>query len=483
MIFLLYFLPAALLLYWTCEFSRPAQNICLLIFSLVFYAWGEPLYLVPMLFLVVVNHMAGRGVANQSLPRNKWRIIKIATALNIGMLLFVLYGENLVPVVSERLGAAIPWPPRAPLGIAFFTLQALSYVYDIGRGKARPESNIVNTGLYIAFLPTVLAGPILRFGDMASQLHERRMTFPLFGMGCERFIVGLAKVILLGVPLSRMADAVFNLSAAGNEFVDTPVALAWTGLFAFGLQLYLVFSGYSDMAVGLGRMFGFTVKENFRHPYVARTVADFWKRCHITLYRWFFVYVFLSMGGSRPKKVVVRGGATRLRNHVLRNFVVLWLLIGVWHGVSWNHLFFGVWYFVFTFLEWVVSLQRKDVRHFAWHIYVLFVVLVGWVFLRCNNTGETLNFLSNLLGVNDNGFHSDLARAFLMENWHVFLLSALFCTPAGEMALGWLRRDRKGVAGWCVGVLYLAVLVGLLGLSFIFLTRTGHVIPFVFGRL
>lgn len=477
-LFLLYFLPAVLILYWVLDFSRAAQNVCLLLLSLLFYAWGEPLHLVPMLALIVVNHVTGRRMA--ACPdRMKKRTMARWTALfDICVLIVSLYGNTLAGVATGWLGIEVPALPTPPLGIAFFTLQAISYVFDIARGKARAENSIVNTGLFIAFFPTVLAGPILSFNDMAPQLHERKATLPQFGMGCERFIVGLAKVLLLATPLSRISEAVFNLSAAGNEVADTPVTLAFLGLIAYGLQLYMAFSGYADMAIGLGRMLGFSLPENFRHPYTAHTIREFWRRCNITLYRWFFVYIFLAMGGSRPKRVKIRG-VPRRRNYVLRNLVVLWLLIGMWHGISWNHFFLGVWFFVFAFLEWVVSLQRKKTTHPAWCIYVLPVVAVSWVFLRCNNAGETLNFFSNLLGVNGNGFQSGLALALAAENWHILLAAAVLCTSVGAKLLDWLKADRNGVAGYCFAAIHLVVLAGLLGLSLVYLTRAGYV-PFIF---
>ena len=476
--FLLYFLPAAFILYWLLDFSRTAQNACLLLLSLAFYAWGEPLHLVPMLVLIAANHAAGRVMAHYKYRQDKRSLARWTALFDICVLLATLHSEALSGFAGRHFGVALPFLPRPPLGVAFFTLQAISYVFDIAREKARPEKNVVNTGLFIAFFPAVLAGPILSFGDMAPQLRERKSSLPLFGMGCERFIIGLAKVLLLAAPLSIITETVFNLSAAGNEVADTPVMLAFLGLIAYGLQIYIAFSGYSDMAIGLGRMLGFSLPENFRHPYAAHTVREFWRRCHITLYRWFFVYIFLAMGGSRPKRVKIRG-AIRLRNYVLRNLVVLWILIGMWHGISWNHFFLGIWFFAFAFLEWVISLQRRDTSHPAWSLYLIPVVAVSWVFLRCNNAGETLNFFSNLLGVNGNGFYSTLATALARENWHVLLAAAVLCTPIGERFLNWLKGKHYGAAGYCCAAIHLAIFAALLGLSFVFLTRTGYV-PFVF---
>ncbi len=287
-LFILYFLPAALLLYWTFRFSAKAQNMCLLVLSLVFYAWGEPLYLVPMFLLVIIDHVAGLRIAQNLHPVDKRRIVIWTVALNLLVFFLARYANTLAVWTSIHTGLRLAQLPPAPLGLAFFTLQGMSYVFDVGRRKRMAEPGILNTALYIAFLPTVLAGPILQYDDVADQFKTRTLSLPLFGEGCERFIIGLAKVLLLVVPLNYISDAVFNLSAAGNEIADTPVMLAWLGLIAYGVQIYLVFSGFSDMAIGLGRMFGFRLKENFRHPYVAHNIREFWRRCHISMFRWFF---------------------------------------------------------------------------------------------------------------------------------------------------------------------------------------------------
>lgn len=479
-LFILYFLPVALALYWAFSFSRPAQNVVLLLLSLVFYSWGEPLFLLPMLFLIVVNHTLGRKLDGAQFPAYRWKIVALAVILNIGTFLIVRYGGTLVEGAARLVGADLATGDLPiPVGIAFFTLQALAYVFDVRRGKAKPETNIVNTGLYIAFFPTVLAGPILRFTDVAAQLRERRVTLELFGQGCERFIVGLAKLVVLAAPLSQMANGIFARSAAGNQFYNTPMLLAWLALIAYGLQVYMGFSGYSDMAIGLARMFGFSIKENFRHPYMAHTVAEFWNRWHISLYRWFYVYVFLVLGGSRARLVKFRG-ALRPRNYVLRNLFIMWLLIGLWHGASLNHLFFGMWFFIFALFEWLVSLRRKNTGNPLWHIYLLCVVGVGLVFLRCSSVGETMRFFSNLLGVSGSGFSSDLAIALARENWPALALAVIFSTPIGHKVLELLRG---GEGGGFVGALrvigYLLVLAGIFLVAVIYLTRAGA-IPFGF---
>lgn len=480
--FLLYFLPCALALYWACWFSCPLQNALLLVFSLIFYAWGEPLYLIPMVFLIVANHLLARplrGYAEQA--RRTW-FIRWAVAINIGTLILVRDGERIIRFLLGLAGVTLPdlHLPPAPLGVSFFALQACSYVLEVARRKARPERGIVNAGLFIAFLPTVVAGPILRFADLAPQLRERTPTAESIGLGCERIVVGLAKLLVLTVPLGNLAANVFNRSAAGNQFFSTPVTLAWLGVFAFGLQYYLTFSGFSDMAIGVARLFGFSIRENFRYPYGAHTVMAFWSRWHISLYRWFYVYIFLALGGARATLVNVRG-QMRPKNYVVRNLFILWTLLGLWHGFSWNHFFFGFWFFVFTFFEWVVSLKRKNTSSVFWQVYVLVVVAVGWVLLRCRGFSESMTYLSNMIGVNSNGFLSDFAVTLIRENWLFLILGVLASTPVAGAFLRRLRAGREGVAGYVLAGCHLVVLLALLCLCYVFIGNAEFV-PFVFNK-
>ncbi|MCD8349320.1 MAG: hypothetical protein LUC93_01745, partial [Planctomycetaceae bacterium] len=285
--FIMYFLPAALALYWACHFSISGQNFCLLILSLLFYAWGEPLHLVPMVILIVGNHLLGLRLVDANNPAYIGRIVKIAAVLNIGTLLAMRYGSHILWYVAGLTGLPqfnIYW--SAPLGISFFALQAFVYIFDIARGKALPSRNILNTGLFIAFLPTVLFGPILNYRDMEPQFRARPFSLARMGVGGERLVGGLAKLLLLAVPLYNISTDVFGMSMQGAY---VPVLLAWLGLIALGLYYYMLLSGFADMAIGIGGLFGFTLPENFRYPYLAHTVTEFCNRWNITMFRWFYV--------------------------------------------------------------------------------------------------------------------------------------------------------------------------------------------------
>ena len=479
--FIGYFLPAALLLYFACGFSRRAQNICLLVLSLVFYAWGEPLHLIPMLGLILLNYGLGLLVTEDKTVGQRKTIVGLAAILNVGLLMLVRHGGALAGKAAA-MGLAVPdifmnWP-QAPLGVAFFTLQAMAYVFDVSRGKARPDKNIFNVGLYIAMFPTVLAGPILRYADLADQIRNRKASLEKIGQGGLRFVTGLAKLVLVGLPLNLVAGHIFNMSAAGSQLFDVPVMLAWLGLAAFSLQIYLVFSAYSDMAIGLAGIFGFTIKENFRYPYAALTVTDFWKRWHISLFRWFYSYVYIPLGGARPK-MVRRRGAMVPRNLIVPNLLIMWTLIGLWHGLSLTFFLWGLWFYIFYVFEWIVRLPYRNISGPGWRVYLLLSVCLSWVLFRSHSVGEGLNYFANMLGLTSNGFYSELALTLVRENWLPFLLGILLCTPLGSWPQKRLDSPKAGAAGYPLAAAYLAGALGLFILSLVYLSRTGN-IPFVF---
>lgn len=462
--FFFYFLPAALLLYWISPVAF--RNPLLLLVSLTFYAWGEPLFLPPMIFLILVNYLLGRKL-DLADDQYKRMIVAVTVVLNVAVLLFVVYFDYLAYAVANWLALAPSFHVPRPLGIAFFTLQAMTYVFDVARGKVRPDKSIVNVGLFIAFFPTVLFGPIVRYADLAEQIKNRRTTIELFGAGWERCVVGTAKLVVLALPLSDVAAGIFANSAIHSQVGGTSVVLAWFGILAFCLQFYLAFSGCSDLAIGLARMFGFTLEENFNYPYTAHSVSDFWNRWHISLYRWFFVYVFIAMGGRRPKKVQIRK-VTRLRNFALRNYFVLWMLIALWHGISWNTLAFGVWFFLFTFIEWLISLQRRRTSTWRSSIYVLPVVAIGWVFLGSDHISDSIVYISNLLGLNGNGLYGDMVGVYAREYWHIILLSILASTPIMSRILAWTERRKSGVVRYVSAICHVLVMLGLIYLCCIY---------------
>lgn len=464
--FLFYFLPAALLLYWIVPATL--KNPLLLLVSLTFYAWGEPALLLPMLFLIIINYIQGRRLEDADNPLYQKKVITGTVILNVATLLFVLYFNQLAGLITSRLGISpLSFQAPRPIGLSFFTLQALTYVFEIARGKVKPDKNIINVGLFIAFFPTVLFGPIIRYSDLAKQIRQRPTSLELFGSGWERCVIGLAKLVILAVPLNYVAMSIFSNSALRDQVGSTPMALAWFGLLAFGLQFYLAFSGYADMAIGLARMFGFTLKENFNYPYTAHSVTNFWERWNISLYRWFYVYVFLVLGGRRPKRSA-RGRAIKPRNFALRNYFVLWMLMGLWHGISWNTLAFGLWFFIFALFEWIISLEQKGKSTWLRCLYVLPVVAVGWVFLGCRSISDSFTYLANLLGINNNGFYGEMVGVYLKEGWPVVILGLVASTPLMSRILGWIEQRKNGVGRYFWAMGHILMMLGLIYLCYVY---------------
>ena len=357
--FLFLFLPLVMLLQWAAP--EPLKNPLLLAASLFFYAWGEPVYIVLMLISVAYNYLAGRQIGGRRDPHRRRVALIGALAVNLGMLGFFKYYGFLVDTLNGLFGLhlanhALP----LPIGISFYTFQALSYVIDVYRGKAKPQANLVSFAVYITMFPQLVAGPIVKYTDIERQLTDRRTSLAQCGVGLERVVLGLAKKVLLANNLGMLYDAV---CAAGARSVLT----AWLGATAYTLQIYFDFSGYSDMAIGMGRMLGFSFDENFDHPYLARSVTEFWRRWHISLSSWFRDYVYIPLGGNR----------VRPARHIL-NLLVVWMLTGLWHGASWNFVLWGLYYGALLVLEkYVTGALLKRLPGWAGRACTLILVAVG----------------------------------------------------------------------------------------------------------
>ena len=386
-VFLFAFLPFVLLCYYgPLRSVRRGQNLFLLAASLFFYAFGEPYFVLVMLASILVNWLlglwAGRLRARTRSPRPA---VVCAAVLNLA-LLFVFKYLTFVLTTAHALGAQLVVPViELPIGISFFTFQSLSYVIDVARGRGQAQRSLLSVGLYISFFPQLIAGPIVKYETVADQLENRRESWSLFSSGVCRFLTGLGKKVLLSNQLALVADAAFS---AGEELTTT---LAWLGSICYTLQIYYDFSGYSDMAIGLGRMFGFEFLENFDHPYAAVSVTDFWRRWHISLSSWFRDYVYIPLGGNR---------VAPWRNTF--NLFVVWLLTGIWHGAGWTFLIWGLFYFVLLWgekrrewtLEWPTLLRR---------IYTLLAVNFAWVVFRAADLPQAVEYLRAMVGLAPGG--------------------------------------------------------------------------------
>jgi alginate O-acetyltransferase complex protein AlgI len=385
-VFLFLFLPAVLALYFAVP--RPLRNFLLLFASLFFYVWGEKLYVLVLVASIVMNYGLGLWIDRVRGPRAAGLAVGLAVALNLGLLGAFKYA-NFAAHELNHLLHALRLPPvhldpvHLPLGISFFTFHALSYVIDVYRREVPALRNPVNFALYISFFPQSIAGPIVRYNDVASQLSDRVVTLEGFALGVRRFILGLAKKMIIANTLAFPADAIFDLPTG-----ELTWRVAWLGLVCYTFQIYFDFSGYSDMAIGLARMFGFRFKENFNYPYVAASVTDFWRRWHISLSTWYRDYLYIPLGGNRH-------GSARL----YFNLVTVFFLCGLWHGASWAFIFWGLFHGAFLVLErtglggW---LERSwaPVRH----AYALLAVMVGWVFFKATTLSQALAFLGAMAG-------------------------------------------------------------------------------------
>ena len=404
-VFLFYFLPAVLLLY----FASPAKyrNFILFAASLLFYSWGEPVYLSLMLLSVAMNYAFGRLLARH--PRF-WLIL--GCTANVAFLAFFKYADFLIENVNQMTGAALPLPHiPLPLGISFYTFQAMSYVIDVYRHTAQPQKSILSFGTYIALFPQLIAGPIVRYSTIAQQLSCRRITAEDLSSGAALFCCGLAKKVLL----ANSAGALFDQMKGSGSPVSA--LTAWLGILAFTFQIYFDFSGYSDMAVGLGRILGFTFPRNFDYPYVSRSITEFWHRWHITLSTWFKEYVYIPLGGNRL-------GSGRQ----ICNLMVVWLLTGIWHGASWNFLVWGLYFGLLLILEKLV-LSRWLSRLPRWfgHLYTMLLVMISWVVFSMDDLPSAASCLASLTGTHGWWDESGL---YLLRNCGVlFLVLALASTP------------------------------------------------------
>ena len=380
-IFLFAFMPVAVIL---CMVSRTAgkatlRNMLLLCASLLFYAWGEPVYVLLMMGAILVNWLLARKI-----PTSKAAYV-VSIALNLGMLGVFKYLDMLISGVNWIFRADLPLAQLAlPVGISFYTFQMISYLIDVRRGDVPVEKNLIDFAAYVSMFPQLIAGPIVRYVDVKEDLGVAKMDIVTAAQGVRRFCMGLAKKVLIANTVAQVADNAFEM--AGN----LSFASAWLGIIAYALQIYFDFSGYSDMAIGLGKLLGFRFPENFDHPYISRSVREFWRRWHLSLSTWFRDYLYIPLGGSR-------GG--RLRT--FRNLLIVFVLCGMWHGASWSFALWGLWHGVFLCIERVPFVKKVQNALPAWvnWLYAMVVVLLGWVLFRADDMGMAARFVSDMFTV------------------------------------------------------------------------------------
>ena len=383
-IFLCVYLPLVLLGYYICP--KKGRNLFLLIVSLVFYAWGEPKYVFLMIFSILINYVFGRLMdKNRGRQKRMKLMLVLSVVIDIGLLSVFKYTDFVITNINAIFGSSFDLLNIAlPIGISFYTFQAMSYTIDVYRDDVRVQKNLIDFGMYITMFPQLIAGPIVRYADVQDQLAERSVTTADFSEGIMRFVVGLGKKVLLANQMGAVWSDIYALGG------DVSALMAWTGAIAYTFQIYFDFSGYSDMAIGLGRMFGFKFPENFRYPYQSVSITDFWRRWHITLSTWFKEYLYIPLGGNR------RGLARQALN-----LLIVWSLTGFWHGAGWNFVLWGLYYFVILFIEKLFLLKALDkLPKFFRHVYALLLIIIGWVIFASDDVSVLLPYLGSMFGAN-----------------------------------------------------------------------------------
>ncbi len=423
-VFLFVFFPLCLALYYLVP--RKLKNFVLLVFSLVFYAWGEPKYVIIMILSITVAYITGLFADTKKYKKNgvlKGRIAMItAIVWNLGFLFFFKYTNLFIDTANSLGGFGIkPLEVVLPIGISFYSFQTLSYVIDVYKGEVRAQKNILNLATYVALFPQLIAGPIVRYQTIEEQLTDRRESFALFSDGVKRFTYGLAKKMIL----ANTAGALFDeLSAMNNS--ELSVAAAWLGIIAYTFQIFFDFSGYSDMAIGLGKMFGFEFLENFDYPYISTSITEFWRRWHISLSTWFRDYVYIPLGGNRKG-----------RGRQIVNIMIVWALTGFWHGASWNFMGWGVYFGILLLLEkfiWGKALLKAP--KVLQHIYAMFFVVIGWALFAFDDSEKLVNNLKNMFFANGLPVINDMTVSKLLGFMVTFAVLVIASTPlcrwAGE---------------------------------------------------
>ncbi|MCI0765976.1 MBOAT family protein [Bacillus sp. TL12] len=420
-VFLFIFLPIVLLFYFIVP--TKLRNFVLLASSLIFYAWGEPRFVLLMLFSIVLNYVFGLLVHHYDTRKNmKVTFLIIAIIGNILLLSYFKYITFFIDILNQTLHLSLHVEPiPLPIGISFYTFQAMSYVIDIYRKDGDVQKNPLNLALYISIFPQLIAGPIVRYNIVAEQIKKRVHSFERFAEGIQIFIIGLAKKILIANQVGFVADKIFAMPPS-----ELSVGTAWIGIIAYTLQIYFDFSGYSDMAIGLGKIFGFDFPRNFHYPYIAKSVSEFWRRWHITLGSWFRDYVYIPLGGNRVSK---------LANY--RNLFIVWGLTGLWHGASWTFIAWGLYYGLLISLE--KAGLEKVLRKLWWplqHMYVLVIVMIGWVFFRADNFAYSFNYLQAMFGLQHQPLTDANTALYIHEYGAIFIIAFLVATPI----INWMKH-------------------------------------------
>ncbi|MBE5960738.1 MAG: MBOAT family protein [Lachnospiraceae bacterium] len=454
LLFLFRYLPLVLVIYFIVP--RKLRNTVLFIASLIFYAWGEPVYVVIMLFSTLVDYTHGMLVHHfkeRGDLKKARMIVGSSMIINLALLGFFKYSDFIIGNINAITKSNIPLLNLAlPIGISFYTFQTMSYTVDIYRGEAKVQKNIISFGAYVALFPQLIAGPIVQYKTIAEQLQERRESKDQFAYGVMRFMTGLGKKVLLANNIGLLWDTIQGMSSS-----NMTVLLSWMGITAFAFQIYFDFSGYSDMAIGLGNMFGFTFLENFNYPYMSKSITEFWRRWHISLGSWFRDYVYIPLGGNRAGL-----------GKQIRNIAIVWLLTGIWHGASWNFVMWGVYFGVLLVIEKFVLLKYlKKLPVIVSHIYTIFLVWIGWVIFAFDDLSRGIDYLKTMFFVNGNAFASTETIYILLNYAVLFVILILASTDYPNRLAARFARKREESAVLSIAKAVFIIVIFVLAVAYL----------------
>lgn len=464
-LFLFRFLP----IFMICYFLSPGRvkNLTLFLGSLIFYAWGEPIYVVLMLFSTVSDYIHGRLIGTRRGTRAARWLLVSSLAVNLLLLGFFKYADFLIRSVNLLMGTALPTLDLGlPIGISFYTFQTMSYTIDVYRGEAKVQRNLLDFGVFVTMFPQLIAGPIVKYRQVEERLSERRPDVLTIGYGAKRFVTGLAKKVLLANNIGLLWSLI-----KGMDYGEMSVLTAWMGIGAFALQIYFDFSGYSDMAIGLGAVMGFAFPENFNYPYISKSITEFWRRWHISLSSWFREYVYIPLGGNRK-------GMPRQ----LMNILVVWMLTGIWHGAGWNFVLWGIWFAFFLILEKLFfGRLLSGLPKVLGHVYCLVIVLLSWVIFELETPAAIGGYLGAMFGVGGQPLWDRQVLYLGRENLVLLFIGILAATPIFAILTKRLQGSRAGYAMASYDILEKVIPAALLLLSIAYVVDASYN-PFLYFR-
>ncbi|MDF2890592.1 MAG: algI [Clostridia bacterium] len=463
LVFLFIFLPSVLFLYYISP--KKLKNNVLLLSSLFFYGYGEPKSLFVMLFSILLNYALGLLVDRYRSSKSKSYVVLTLTGIgNLAVIGYYKYTDFFIENFNALFGQSIPLMHIImPIGISFFTFQGMSYVIDVYREQGKAQRNPLNVALYISLFPQLIAGPIVRYKTVAAQINERQVNIEKFASGIEKFILGLSKKVLIANSMGLVADHIFEVRAMQHS-----VLLSWIGVLAYTAQIYFDFSGYSDMAIGLGRMFGFEFLENFNYPYISKSITEFWRRWHISLSTWFRDYVYIPLGGNRVNQA-----------KLIRNILVVWLLTGFWHGAAWNFIAWGFYFGLLLMLEkFVIGTYLQKLWRPLQHLYALLFIVLGWVLFRSESLSYALGYIASMFGLAGQPIINNQALYYIVEYKLEFIAAIAASMPIYPLLQVKLKNSKSGLLLSCMKYF---VLMGLFGLCIMYLINSTFN-PFIYFR-